>query len=224
MQNLHQSQPGHWCFPTLNKVYLKSVITLRTFSLICFQWQAIDITVGLGLQQSMEHCSKKRNKNVVLIQILPCMSRMNRCGTCSNTHRVRVLCVRCKRFLMCVCDAEVHTSGTVHDSMLQLDYRSFNHYLVLKGRGGFPCLSQVGLCAKQGIVFEILSLEQGVKSPISLLILLYGRFRKWSCYLGICFHPLRQIIPLTHKLKLPVIYESFAIIPVFSRGSIKHKR
>lgn len=107
----------------------------------------------------MENCSKKRNKNVVLIQILPCMSRMNRCGTCSNTHRVRVLCVRCKRFLMCVCDAEVHTSGTVHDSMLQLDYRSFNHYLVLKGRGGFPCFSQVGLCAKQGIVFEILSLK-----------------------------------------------------------------
>ena len=71
------------------------------------------------------------------------------------------LCVRCKRFLMCVCDAEVHTSGTVYDSMLQLDYRSFNHYLVLKGRGGFPCLSQVGLCAKQGIVFEILSLKTG---------------------------------------------------------------
>ena len=62
---------------------------------------------------------------------------------------------------MCVCDAEVHTSGTVHDSMLQLDYRSFNHYLVLKGRGGFPCLSQVGLCAKRGIVFEILSLKTG---------------------------------------------------------------
>ena len=62
---------------------------------------------------------------------------------------------------MCVCDAEVHTSGTVHDSMLQLDYRSFNHYLVLKGRGGFPCLSQVGLCTKQGIVFEILSLKTG---------------------------------------------------------------
>lgn len=67
-------------------------------------------------------------------------------------------------------------------------------------------------------------LKQDVRSPISLLILLYGRFRKWSCYLGICYHPLRQIIPLTHKLKLPVIYESFAIIPVFSRGSIKHKR
>ena len=224
MQNLHQSQPGHWCFPTLNKVYLKSVFTLWTFSLICCQWQAIDITVGLGLQQSMENCSKKINKNVVLIQILPCMSRMNRCGTCSNTHRVRVLCVRCKRFLMCVCDAEVHTSGTVHDSMLQLDYRSFNHYLCWRGEGdSLVCPKWVYVPSRVSFLRSWV-LKQGVRSPISLLILLYGRFRKWSCYLGICFHPLRQIIPLTHKLKLPVIYESFAIIPVFSRGSIKHKR
>lgn len=178
--------------------------------------------MGLGLQQSMENCSEKRNKNVVLIQILPCMSRMNRCGTCSNTHRVRVLCVRCKRFLMCVYDAEVHTSGTVYDSMLQLDYRSFNHYLVLKGRGGFPCLSQVGLCAKQGIVFEILSLKTGceksnfITNPLvrtfSQMILLSRNMLSSSA----SNHSSDSLIKVASHI--------FAIIPVFSRGSIKHKR
>ena len=146
-------QVDYYLFPEafFTKIWIKFCLIFSVISITSKEYSPLQVW-----QQE-----EKRNKNVELIQILPCMSRMNRCGTCSNTHRVRVLCVRCKRFLMCVCNAEVHTSGTVYDSMLQLDYRSLDHYLVLKGRGGFPCLSQVGLCAEQGIVFEILSLKTG---------------------------------------------------------------
>ena len=196
MQSLHQSQPGHWCFPTLHKVYLKSVIALWAFSLICCQWQAIDITVGLGLQQSMENCSEKRNKNVELIQILPCMSRMNRCGTCSNTHRVRVCDAR---DFWCACVMQRYIQVVLY-TILSCNWTTDLLIITWCWRGegdSLVCLKWVYVPSRVSFLRSWV-LKQGVKSPISLLILLYGRFRKWSCYLGICYHPLRQIIPLTH--------------------------